>query len=70
MRTYKNGKNIQARTGGGRFRKFTGNDFGIGVCPKCSTITTQPPLGGDGPIDPRDFNARVCGGCGWDSRKE
>ena len=68
--TYKHGNGrIQARGAGGRFRKWAGNDFGIGVCPKCQTITAQPKLPESGPIDPVDFNARVCAGCGWDSRK-
>jgi hypothetical protein len=61
---------IQARSAGGRFRKWEGREFGIGACPRCSTVTTRPPLADTGFIDPRDFNAQVCGGCGWDSRKD
>jgi hypothetical protein len=65
--THGNGR-IQGRAGNGRFRRFTGEEFGIGVCPKCQTLTTRPELPAVGPIDPVDFNARVCV-CGWDSRK-
>jgi hypothetical protein len=69
-RPYKNPSGrIQARGDGGRFRKWKGEEFGIGVCPKCGRIATQPELPQTGFIDPRDFNARVCPGCGWDSRK-
>jgi len=60
---------IQPRKGDGRFRQFTGKDFGIGVCPKCQGITQRPEIPAGPFIDPRDFNARVCP-CGWDSRKE
>lgn len=60
---------IQGRAANGRFRKFTGEEFGIGVCPKCQTLTTRPELSTTDFIDPRDFNARVCANCGWDSRK-
>lgn len=60
---------IQGRAGNGRFRKFTGEEFGIGVCPNCQTLTTRPTLPDAPFIDPRDFNARVCSNCGWDSRK-
>lgn len=66
---HRNGR-IQARGAGGRFRKWTGDDAGIGVCPRCRTITTRPELDQSKPfIDPVDFHARVCGNCGWDSRK-
>lgn len=68
-RPYRHGNGrIQARGAGGRFRQWTGQDVGIGVCPKCNTLTTRPKLPETGFIDPRDFNARVCANCGWDSR--
>ena len=60
---------IQARGAGGRFRQWTGEEFGIGVCPRCQHITMRPELPQTPFIDPRDFNARVCPECGWDSRK-
>ncbi len=60
---------IQARGAGGRFRQWTGEEFGIGVCPRCQHITVRPELPQTPFIDPRDFNARVCPGCGWDSRR-
>jgi hypothetical protein len=65
---HRNGR-IQARGAGGRFRQWTGGDFGIGVCPKCGKITQRPEVPASAFIDPRDFNARVCP-CGWDSRKD
>lgn len=61
-------KRIQARGSRGRFRKWTGEDVGIGVCPRCQHLTLQPKLPETPFIDPRDFHARVCPGCGWDSR--
>lgn len=62
---------IQERAASGRFRRTTGADVGVGVCPKCRTLTTRPELPKtDGPVDPALFNARVCASCGWDSRKE
>lgn len=67
-RPYRHGNGrLQARGAGGRFRRWTGQDVGIGVCPKCNGITQRPKLPETGFIDPRDFNARVCP-CGWDSR--
>lgn len=65
---HSNGR-IQARGARGRFRQWTGEDVGIGVCPKCSTLTVRPELKGPF-IDPLDFHARICGNCGWDSRKD
>lgn len=76
MKTYRHGKTIQARDTGGQFRKWTGDDFGIGVCPKCSTLTTQPAQPESlksGFIDPVEFRrwqqSRVCAGCGWTNQQ-
>jgi hypothetical protein len=71
MKTYRNGKAIQARSEDGSFRRFTGEDVGIGVCPQCAGITVQPTKPTalySGFVDPQLFNnwrnARVCS-CGW-----
>lgn len=66
------GKMLQARASDGSFRQWTGDDFGIGVCPQCSTITIQPPMPDSlktGFVNPVEFrrwqSARVCKACGW-----
>ncbi len=72
MRFYRNGRRLQARTGAGEFRKLTGDDVGIGVCPHCRSLTVQPPEPESfrgGMIAPEAFrawrDARVCSRCGW-----
>jgi len=72
MKPFRNSKTIQARARDGSFRKWTGDDVGIGVCPECSHLTVQPPAPGaseKGMLAPEDFRrwsrARVCGRCGW-----
>ena len=73
MKTYRNGKAIQARASDGSFREWTGDDVGIGVCPKCSYLTVTPPEPASfksGMIAPEDYyrrwnKARVCDHCGW-----
>jgi hypothetical protein len=72
MKTYRNGRAIQARAADGSFRVLTGQDVGIGVCPTCSHLTTQPAEPASfkqGMVAPEDFRkwtrARVCGSCGW-----
>ena len=68
--TYKHGNGrIQARGVSGRFRKFTSDELGVGSCPRCLALTLRPKLPNTPFIDPRDFNARVCASCGWDSRR-
>lgn len=69
MRPYKasNGRVI-ARGRGGKFRQWTFDDAGIGVCPKCNHITVMPAepegLRKDGMVNPFLLNkyrkARIC----------
>lgn len=66
-RAYKrSNKSIQMRSGNGRFRKATGADFGIGVCPNegCNRLTLRVYDGdpNDPMPDPRLFRQR-CYGC-------
>lgn len=72
MRPYRApNKRLIARGTGGRFRQWTGNDFGIGVC-SCNAISVRPAepeaMRKNGFIDPFLFNqwqkARICPRCG------
>lgn len=59
-------KRIQFRSGGGRFRKTTLGDVGLGACDKCGAIFVPNFTGMDVAfVDPREFNARrrTCGPC-------
>jgi hypothetical protein len=71
VKTYRNHKAIQARGGGGRFRRWDlDRDYGTRECPWCHTLSAhQPDVVADrhGFIDPVEFNRRVCRRCGWDS---
>ncbi len=70
MKTYKaSNKRVMARSANGEFRKWTGADFGIGVC-TCNRMSIQPAAPKEieqRPADPRLFRlwqlARVCPGC-------
>jgi hypothetical protein len=75
MNAYKNGHALQTRDGAGRFYQLTGDDVGIGECPVCRHITTQPemPESLKGAfIDPAEMNryrsARECRNCGWSNK--
>lgn len=77
MKTYRNHRTIQARASDGSFRRWTGDDVGIGVCPKCSHLTTQPEMPEalkGGHVAPEDFrawrDARECKSCGWKNTDE
>lgn len=74
MKTHRNGKNIQARSADGSFRRWTGDDVGIGSCPCCAHLTVQPAEPDafkSGMVAPEDFRrwskARVCKNCGWEN---
>jgi hypothetical protein len=59
-------KRIQFRGGGGRFRRSTLGDVGLGECDRCGKFFAPNLSGLEGPfVDPRDFNARrrTCGPC-------
>ena len=71
-RAYKHGKAIQYRADDGSFRRLTGDDVVVGDCPKCRSLTLQPPEPAElksGFVDPDAFNswrqARHCPDCGW-----